>query len=74
MATNPNIEREISQGNNVFFWDGEDDYPVNEITNAIITQVIGTGTATCGRGESPDYTNLTVATAGLLTAVVLHLQ
>ena len=45
MATNPNIEREISQGNNVFFWDGEDNYPVSQITNAIITQVIGTGTA-----------------------------
>ena len=45
MATNPNIEREISQGNNVFFWDGEDNYPVSQITNALITQVIGTGTA-----------------------------
>ena len=31
-----------------------------------IQTIIGTGTATCGSGESPDYTNLIVATGGTL--------
>ena len=45
MAVNPNTEREILQGNNTFVWDGEDNYPISQITNAVITQVIGVGQA-----------------------------